>query len=123
MAGPISDELRYRLLAYFDERPNATQREVARYLGMSLGKVNYCLKALVHKGWVKIVRFSKSEKKMAYTYVLTRTGIEEKVAVTYRFLTRKMAEYDALSIEIERLHGELRRIGGPDVEPSTDDAT
>jgi MarR family transcriptional regulator, temperature-dependent positive regulator of motility len=120
MSPPISDEVRYKLLAYLDERPNASQREAAACLGVSLGKVNYCLKALVERGWVKIGRFSKSSRKMSYAYVLTPKGIEEKIAVTYRFLKRKMIEYDALSVEIERLHGELRRIGQPDVTSSKD---
>jgi EPS-associated MarR family transcriptional regulator len=120
MHPPVSDEVRYKLLAYLDQRPNASQREVAAQLGVSVGKVNYCLRALVEKGWIKIRRFSRSEKKLSYAYILTPKGIEEKVAVTYRFLKRKMAEYDEVSAEIERLHGELRRIGETDVQSSKD---
>lgn len=107
MTPPLSDETRYRLLAYLDERPDASQREVAAHLGISLGKVNYCLRALIDKGLVKIGRFRQSERKSAYAYILTPKGIQEKVEVTYRFLRRKMAEYDALSTEIDRLREEL----------------
>lgn len=114
----ISDEIRYKLLAYLAERPDASQRELAAHLGISLGKVNYCLKALIEKGLVKIGRFSRNQHKAAYAYILTPRGIQEKVEVTYRFLKRMMAEHDALTQEIERLHGELNRIGLPLTEGS-----
>ncbi len=113
MGLPVSDEVRYKLLVYLHERPNASQREIAKDLGVSLGKVNYCLKALVEKGWIKIGRFSRSRRKMSYAYILTRKGIREKAEVTYRFLRRKIAEYEALSVEIARLENELPRPGVP----------
>src|SRR5205807_1013414 len=96
MNHPISDEVRYRLLRYLDEHPHASQRELARDLGVSLGKINYCVHALVQKGWVKMQNFRKSQKKSSYVYILTPKGIEEKVNVTYSFLRRKIAEYEAL---------------------------
>lgn len=104
----ISDEVRYRLLKYLAEHPQASQRDLARELDVSVGKVNYCLKALMRKGWLKAKNFTNSRKKSAYLYLLTRKGIEEKVNLTYRFLRIKMQEYDALAVEIERLTEEVR---------------
>ena len=107
MSHAITDEVRFRLLRYLDDHPQASQRELARELGVSVGKVNYCLRALIQKGWVKMQNFRKSGNKMAYTYILTPKGIEEKVSVTSSFLRRKIAEYEELSAEIERLGREL----------------
>jgi EPS-associated MarR family transcriptional regulator len=121
MNAPIADEIRYRLLRYFEEHPNASQRELARELGVSVGKVNYCLRALIKQGWVKMQNFRGSTNKLAYTYVLTPKGIEEKVSVTSRFLRRRIAEYDALSEEIERLTRELNEVDAksrPDIWPA-----
>src|SRR6266566_3749408 len=103
----ISDEIRYRILSYLNEHPEASQRDVAKALGVSVGKVNYCLRALIEKGLLKMRNFRNSKNKRAYTYILTPKGIEEKVNVTLRFLRRKMEEYNALSTEIERLNREL----------------
>jgi EPS-associated MarR family transcriptional regulator len=104
----VEDEMRYRLLRYFEQHPHASQRELARELGISVGKVNYCLRALIQRGWVKMRNFRDSTNKLAYTYTLTSKGIEERVSVASRFLRRKLAEYDALSQEIERLTQDLR---------------
>ncbi len=104
----ISDEVRYRLLKFLAEHPQASQRDLARELDVSVGKVNYCLKALMRKGWLKAKNFTNSRKKSAYLYLLTPKGIEEKVDLTYRFLQIKMQEYDDLAIEIERLTEEVR---------------
>jgi len=111
MTHPISDEVRYRLLRYLEEHPEASQRDVARHLDMSVGKVNYCLRALIEKGSLKVRNFRKSNNKLAYAYHLTPKGIEEKVSVTAAFLRRKMAEYDAVQAEIERLSRELGESG------------
>jgi len=111
MPHTISDEVRYRLLRYLEEHPEASQRDLARHLDMSVGKINYCLRALIEKGWLKVHNFRKSDNKLAYAYHLTPKGIEEKVNVTYAFLRRKMAEYDAVQAEIERLSRELGEIG------------
>jgi len=105
-----TDETRYRLLKYLEEHPTATQRQVAGALGVSIGKVNYCLKALVAKGWVKVRNFRNSNNKSAYLYVLTPRGIEEKIDVTRAFLRRKRDEYDRLAEEIEYLADEVRRL-------------
>lgn len=112
----VGDEVRYRLLRILDAKPHISQRELAAELGMSLGKVNYCLKALIARGQVKIRNFKNSKNKAAYAYLLTPRGIEEKTCVTLRFLRARMAEFDALSIEIDRLRHEAdeleRRAGG-----------
>jgi len=108
----ISDEVRYRLLKYVDEHPDSSQRQVAQALGMSLGKANYCLRALMEKGFVKVRNFRNSSNKTAYVYVLTPQGIEAKVDMTYAFLRRKMAEYDALQKEIAQLTAEVTALDG-----------
>lgn len=110
MSHAISDEVRYRLLKYLDENPQATQRQLAAALGVSLGKANYCLKAFMQKGLVKVANFRNSDNKAAYAYYLTPSGMQEKIDVTRAFLRRKMDEYDMLRQEIERLTDEVRRI-------------
>ena len=107
MTRTVTDEVRYRLLRHLDEHPEASQRELARHLGVSVGKINYCLQALIKKGLVKMRNFRNSHRKMTYAYILTPHGIDEKINVTYLFLRRKMAEYDSISTEIERLTREL----------------
>ena len=80
---------------------------MARDLGVSLGKTNYCLKAMLEQGWIKAKNFKNSHNKIAYSYLLTPKGIENKTKITIRFLKRKMQEYDALKFEIERLQQEI----------------
>jgi len=103
----LPDDVRYRLLKLLESNPELTQRDVARELGVSVGKVNYCLQALVAKGWVKVDNFSKSGNKSKYIYLLTPRGIEEKARVSVRFLKRKIAEYEALQAEIEQIRNEV----------------
>jgi EPS-associated MarR family transcriptional regulator len=105
----LSDEMRLRLMRLFETNPQASQRDAARELGISLGKVNYCLQALVLKGWVKANRFRNSPNKSAYRYLLTPRGIEQKAALTARYLRIKTREYETLRAEIAR----LRREAGP----------
>lgn len=105
------DEVRYRLLRYLAEHPEATQRDLALHLGVSLGKVNYCVRALVQRGLVKVENFRNSENKVAYAYYLTPTGAEQKVRLTLQFLQRKIAEYAALANEIEALRAEVGSSG------------
>jgi len=107
MPRQISEEVRYRLLKYVAEHPEASQRELARELGISVGKANYCLKALISKGLVKVRNFRNSSNKLAYAYALTPRGIEEKISVTIQFLRRKIADYDELTREIEKLTAEV----------------
>ena len=112
MEHAVSEEFRYQLLKYVSEHPQATQRDLAAHLGVSVGKVNYCLHALVERGWVKVRNFTNSNRKAAYAYYLTPKGIEEKVLVTYRFLQHKLAERDILLQEIERLRAEVNSVAG-----------
>jgi MarR family transcriptional regulator, temperature-dependent positive regulator of motility len=105
---PITDETRYRLLSYLAAHPEASQRELASELGISLGKINYCLRALMQKGWVKVQNFRRQRNKLRYAYVLTPNGLEERVKVTYRFLKARIAEYETIAAEIERLTSELQ---------------
>lgn len=100
--------MQYRLLKFLAEHPHASQRELARELGISLGKTNYCIRALIDKGWVKLRNFKNSDRKSSYAYVLTASGLEEKVNVTLAFLRRKTAEYDDLAHQLEALREEVR---------------
>ncbi|MFG1497430.1 MarR family EPS-associated transcriptional regulator [Saccharospirillum sp. HFRX-1] len=103
----LSEESRYKLLKALEANPGASQRELAKELGISLGKVNYCLKAVVEKGWVKASNFTKSSNKVGYVYLLTPMGIEEKANVTATFLKRKIKEYEELKKEIASLTEEV----------------
>ena len=105
----LTEEVRYKLLKLLEPNPQLSQREVARELDISLGKVNYCLKALVDKGWIKAANFKNSKNKTAYMYLLTPRGIEEKARVTARFLQCKIREYEALRVEIEQIRVEAER--------------
>lgn len=86
-----------------ENSPAISQREIAEQLGISLGKVNFCLKALVNVGLLKVTNFRNNKNKLAYMYILTPSGIEEKASITVRFLKHKLDEYDALQREIEEL--------------------
>jgi len=88
------------------ENPDFTQRELGEQLGISVGGLNYCLKALMEKGMVKMKNFATSKNKFGYVYVLTPNGMAEKAAITHRFLQRKMDEYEALKAEIAALKAE-----------------
>ena len=112
----LSDEVRYRLLKLLDANPGLSQRDVARELGISLGKVNYCLRALMRRGSIKASRFTNSRKKAAYMYLLTPRGIEDKVRLTFKFLRIKLREYETLRDEIEQIRrdaGALRSTHSP----------
>jgi EPS-associated MarR family transcriptional regulator len=103
----IQEDTHFRIMRILQENPDLTQRELAEKLGMSVGGLNYCLNALIDKGLVKMQNFSNSKNKFKYVYLLTPMGITEKVALTTRFLIRKMEEYEALKIEIEALKSEV----------------
>ena len=107
----MKDDIHFRVLKIIDSSPQITQRELADELGVSLGKANYCLRLLIDKGWLKARNFKNSRNKMAYAYLLTPTGIEEKAAMTIDFLRRKMDEYEALKQEIEQLKSEIQSRG------------
>ena len=97
----------YQVMHILQKNPKLTQRELSRELGLSLGKLNYCLKALVDKGWIKIVNFTQSKNKQRYVYLVTPQGIFEKAQMTKEFLNRKIKEYEALRIEINVLKNEI----------------
>ena len=109
----MSDEVRYSLLRLLEADPTISQRDVARQLGMSLGKVNFCVQALIGKGMIKATNFKNSRRKAAYMYFLTPRGIEEKAQVTARFLQQKIREYEELRSAIEQIREEVQRNAGP----------
>ncbi len=96
----FSEDVRFRTLRLLQQKPDSRQRDIARELGVSLGTINYCVNALIEVGHIKITNFRAATNKAGYAYLLTPTGIREKMMLTHRFLQRKMAEYDALEAEI-----------------------
>lgn len=107
----LDETTHYSLLKTLEENPGLSQRDLAKRLGISLGKVNFCLKALVEKGSVKINNFRNSDNKLAYAYLLTPGGVEEKARITVEFLQIKMREYERLRKEIEELKQEANEKG------------
>ncbi len=108
------EEINLQLLRQLESEPNLNQRGMANRLGLSLGKANYCLQALVRKGLVKIRNFRRSDNKLAYAYLLTPKGAQEKARLTVAFLKRKQQEYERLQVEIARLEAE---VGALELEP------
>src|ERR1700716_3788819 len=102
----VPDSSILRVLRLLDASPRLTQREMAREMGVSLGKTNYCLRAMLGKGFVKVQNFRNSTNKRAYLYLLTPGGVAAKANLTRLFLARKREEYDALRLELERLQQE-----------------
>jgi EPS-associated MarR family transcriptional regulator len=102
-----TEDIRFRVLRLLQENPNASQRDIAKALDLSLGGINYCLMALVEKGHIKMRNFQEANDKRKYVYLLTPKGIAEKTALTGRFLQRKMREYEALKAEIEAIQAEM----------------
>ena len=102
----VYQEAHFRVLRLLEGNPQMNQRDLAAAAGVSLGKTNYCINALLEKGLIKVQNFKRSKRKVAYAYLLTPAGIAEKATLTQRFLTRKMEEYDALKAEIEQLKQE-----------------
>lgn len=103
----LENDTSFRVLRLLQHNPQMTQREIAEVLGVSVGRVNYCLRALVEKGMVKVRNFRMSNNKLRYAYILTPMGAAAKASLTAGFLKRKMAEYDALRAEIDGLKREL----------------
>tara|TARA_B110000014_G_C19880425_1_gene455694 strand:- start:222 stop:530 length:309 start_codon:yes stop_codon:yes gene_type:complete len=97
-----NDQDQFNVLRKINSNPNVSQRDLANELNLSLGKINYCLKALKNKGLVKIQNFKKSKNKMGYAYILTPRGISEKTKITISFMKRKMKEYEELKKEINQ---------------------
>ncbi len=105
----IDEETEYKLLKMLQDTPQSSQRDIARAMGVSLGKTNYCLRALAEKGWIKVRNFYHNPNKRGYVYLLTPNGLERKARVTVSFLRRKQDEYESLKQEIVRLQDEARR--------------
>jgi EPS-associated MarR family transcriptional regulator len=102
----LQEDTYFRVMRILQENPDLTQRELSKKLGISVGGLNYCLKALMEKGLVKMRNFANSKNKFGYVYVITPNGVAEKAAITHRFLQRKIDEYEALKAEIEALKAE-----------------
>ena len=98
-----NQDIRLDLLRKLESNPQFTQRELAKEMGVSLGKVNYCMKKLTEKGWVKLTNFTHNPNKMGYAYLLTPQGIDEKSRLTFSFLKKKVIEYEILKKEINAL--------------------
>ena len=102
-----NQELEYRALKILEQHPNLTQRQLAKELGVSLGKTHYLVKSFIDVGWIKLDNFRRNNNKLGYAYLLTPKGIAEKAAITVRFLARKQVEYERLREEIEQLQAEV----------------
>ena len=109
----LTEETRYKVMRLLEQNPKLSQRDVARELGISLGKVNFCVRALIRRGWLKASNFKNSHNKAAYMYVLTPRGLEAKAHLAVRFLVAKISEYEKLRVEIEQ----IRREAGSDHPP------
>lgn len=101
-----NDDTLFWTLKLLQDKPGMTQRSLAKEVGINVSSINFCLKALVEKGWIKMGSFSRNPDKLSYAYLLTPTGVAEKAALTRRFLQRKIAEYEKLREEIEALQVE-----------------
>jgi len=112
----MDDSTRYRLLKLLHQHPGLSQRELARRMGISLGKTNYCLQALIKVGAIKVRNFRNAQNKAAYLYKLTPAGIEEKAQVTKRFLKRKLAEYEEIQQQIAELEADVAAEPGTDLK-------
>ena len=97
----------YLILKKFEDNPHLTQRELSKELGVSLGKTNYIINALIDKGWLKLNNFKRSDNKLGYIYLLTPSGITEKTILAQKFLRRKSEQYNGLREEIKKLKNEL----------------
>ena len=101
-------EIRYHLLKILAKEPQLGQREMAKRMGISLGKVNFCVSELAAKGWIKITRLKSARKKIPYIYMLTPKGLEEKGKLTVRFLKRKVSEYEEIKVQISDIYQEVK---------------
>lgn len=115
MSRDSHSETHYKVLKILAQNSTISQRELACELGVSLGKTNYCLQALLQKGMIKASNFKNNKNKMAYAYLLTPMGIEQKSKMTIEFLQRKRQEYEALKHEIDQLAKEIEKLPSQDV--------
>jgi EPS-associated MarR family transcriptional regulator len=119
----LTDDVRYRIVRLIEHNPTISQRELALALGVSLGKTNFCIRALIEKGILKVQRFCTSRNKRAYVYVLTPQGVEDRFKLTMRYLQTKIREYDALEAEIAELRNQVRRFTDDDSWQQPSDTT
>jgi len=113
MSKEIEDDIHFRVLRILEQRPDISQRELAREMGVALGKVNFLLVGLGEKGLIKMQRFRTSSNKRQYAYILTPTGVAAKASLLADFLRRRIQKYDALRVEIEALQSEFDQSRGP----------
>ena len=106
-------DIRLDLLRRLESNPEYTQRELSKEMGVSLGKVNYCMKKLTEKGLIKLTNFTHNPNKIGYAYLLTPSGIEEKSRLTFSFLKRKIKEYETLKDEISKLKQDTKKLKFP----------
>lgn len=106
----LTDEYRYKILKLVESKPELSQRELARELGISLGKANFCLRALIDVGMVKATNFRNNKNKLGYMYLLTPSGMEAKSSITLSFLKCKLEEHSALIQEIEELRSDVAKL-------------
>ena len=112
----MSEEMSYQVIKLIEQEPEISQRELSKQLGVSLGKVNYCLRALIDKGWVKAKNFKNSQNKLAYRYAITPHGVQQRASLTVSFLKRKLVEHEELQREIESLRSEVKKIAAEGVK-------
>jgi EPS-associated MarR family transcriptional regulator len=108
----FQEEIQFEVLRRLHQTPQVSQRALAKDLGVGLGTINFCFQALVEKGLVKMQNFSQSKNKLRYAYLLTPAGVAEKSKLTVEFLRRKVAEYETLQAEIEKLKAEMNSVKG-----------
>lgn len=113
----LQEDTEFRVMRMLQADPDLTQRDMAERVGISVGGLNYCLKALIGKGWIKVQNFSSSRNKFGYAYLLTPAGVAQKASLTGRFLKRKLGEYEALEAEIAALQREAADAPQPDPLP------
>jgi EPS-associated MarR family transcriptional regulator len=101
------EDMDFRLLRLLEIRPDASQREMAEELGVSLGAINFCVQALINKGHIKLANFKASKNKLGYVYVLTPEGVAKRASLAAGFIKRKVAEYEAIRADLEQLRGEF----------------
>jgi EPS-associated MarR family transcriptional regulator len=116
---PADEDFSFELLRRLAREPDASQRNIARRLGVSVGKVNYCLRALIDKGWIKTRNFRRSDNKLAYAYLLTPSGASAKVKLARAFLVRKLSDFERLQSEIDALRREVSVGAGTERQASS----
>ena len=105
------NQIDYQLLSQIADHENSSQRDIARRLGVSVGKVNYCLRAVINRGWVKVNNFRRRDNKWAYAYLLTPSGTKAKVSLARAFLAQKEGEFEQLQRDIWALREEVAPSG------------